>query len=341
MENRSFDHYFGTFPGADGFPRDAQGKIDVCLPDPDQPGICQRPYHDTNTIDQGGPHGEIASTIAIDGGKMDGFVRALEQIGNGCMKHPTSIRARQRTTGPTGSPTSWATTRRGDPELLGVREALHAARPHVRPDRLVDATRAPVPGVGVVGDVPRPERPDELYVGPEVPGRDLGERASSGSRRTADLARTSGATSRGCSTRTASAGRTTWGPGRACAAVRDTLRGSRPRRCRTRCPGSGRCRRPASSSDDPTEHGVLPRRRTGDLPSVSWVMPSDGPRRAPPDNIQDGHVLGHEDRERRDAGSAWESIRDLPHVGRLGRLLRSRGAAGGRRERLGLRVPSW
>ncbi len=25
QENRSFDHYFGTFPGADGFPRDANG----------------------------------------------------------------------------------------------------------------------------------------------------------------------------------------------------------------------------------------------------------------------------------------------------------------------------
>ncbi len=77
MENRSFDHYFGTFPGADGFPRDAQGNIDVCLPDPDDPAICQRPYHDTNTIDQGGPHGEIASTIDINAGKMNGFVRAL------------------------------------------------------------------------------------------------------------------------------------------------------------------------------------------------------------------------------------------------------------------------
>jgi phospholipase C len=57
MENRSFDHYFGTFPGADGFPRDAQGNIDVCLPDPNDASICHRPYHDTNTIDQGGPHG--------------------------------------------------------------------------------------------------------------------------------------------------------------------------------------------------------------------------------------------------------------------------------------------
>src|SRR4029077_17942820 len=35
QENRSFDHYFGTFPGADGYARDANGHIDVCVPDPD------------------------------------------------------------------------------------------------------------------------------------------------------------------------------------------------------------------------------------------------------------------------------------------------------------------
>jgi len=32
QENRSFDHYFGTFPGADGIPRG------VCLPDPHNGG---------------------------------------------------------------------------------------------------------------------------------------------------------------------------------------------------------------------------------------------------------------------------------------------------------------
>ena len=36
QENRSFDHYFGTFPGADGIPTDASGRPKVCLPDPEQ-----------------------------------------------------------------------------------------------------------------------------------------------------------------------------------------------------------------------------------------------------------------------------------------------------------------
>jgi phospholipase C len=106
LENRSFDHYFGTFPGADGFPRDAAGRIDVCVPDPARPGVCHRPFHDRNFFDQAGPHGERSSEISIAGGRMDGFVRALREIGNGCMKpenadYPPCVKARP---GPQGQP---------------------------------------------------------------------------------------------------------------------------------------------------------------------------------------------------------------------------------------------
>ena len=34
QENRSFDHYFGTFPGADGIPRRPDGSFASCVPDP-------------------------------------------------------------------------------------------------------------------------------------------------------------------------------------------------------------------------------------------------------------------------------------------------------------------
>ena len=43
QENRSFDHYFGTYPGANGIPRDTNGVPKVCVPDP-LTGICMRPY---------------------------------------------------------------------------------------------------------------------------------------------------------------------------------------------------------------------------------------------------------------------------------------------------------
>jgi phospholipase C len=103
LENRSFDHYFGTFPGADGIPMNADGRPKVCLPDPVEGG-CHRPYHDTNFIDQGGPHGEVGSEISINGGAMDGFVEARRVIGNGCDKHPDEKPCPQAVDGPQGQP---------------------------------------------------------------------------------------------------------------------------------------------------------------------------------------------------------------------------------------------
>ena len=48
QENRSFDHYFGTFPGADGIPMN-NGVPTVCLPDPTL-GRCVPPFHDSSLI---------------------------------------------------------------------------------------------------------------------------------------------------------------------------------------------------------------------------------------------------------------------------------------------------
>jgi phospholipase C len=78
QENRSFDTYFGTFPGANGLPRDAHGNFTVCVPDP-RAGGCQRPYHDPSDTNAGGPHYHQSAVTDIDGGKMDGFVRSVEQ----------------------------------------------------------------------------------------------------------------------------------------------------------------------------------------------------------------------------------------------------------------------
>jgi phospholipase C len=69
QENRSFDEYFGTYPGVDGFPSG------VCLQGPDSGKPCVKPYHDTNDVNRGGPHGWANSLAAVDGGKMDGFMR--------------------------------------------------------------------------------------------------------------------------------------------------------------------------------------------------------------------------------------------------------------------------
>src|SRR5690349_20016932 len=55
QENRSFDSYFGTYPGADGLPRDAAGAITTCSPDK-LTGKCVSPYHDPSDKNGGGPH---------------------------------------------------------------------------------------------------------------------------------------------------------------------------------------------------------------------------------------------------------------------------------------------
>ena len=54
QENRAFDEYFGTFPGADGIPR-RNGKFTVCVPDPAR-NRCARPFHDPTNRNIGGPH---------------------------------------------------------------------------------------------------------------------------------------------------------------------------------------------------------------------------------------------------------------------------------------------
>src|ERR1700730_10409238 len=47
QENRSFDHYFGTFPGAEGIPMDSSGKPTVCNIDPKANNACVPPDHET------------------------------------------------------------------------------------------------------------------------------------------------------------------------------------------------------------------------------------------------------------------------------------------------------
>ncbi len=73
QENRSFDTYFGTYPGADGIPMQ-NGIPTVCVPDP-QTSQCVEPFHDSADLNHGGPHGEANASADIDGGKMDGFIK--------------------------------------------------------------------------------------------------------------------------------------------------------------------------------------------------------------------------------------------------------------------------
>jgi len=82
QENRSFDSYFGTFPGADGVPM-RDGKPNVCAPDPTN-RACVAPFPDHNDVNFGGPHGAAAARTDAAQGKMNGFERALSGARVGC-----------------------------------------------------------------------------------------------------------------------------------------------------------------------------------------------------------------------------------------------------------------
>jgi phospholipase C len=71
-ENRSFDHYFGTFPGVDGA---TSGKIS------NGSTIALRPAPDIMGFDPG--HDWYSSLTATDSGKMDGFDLLYESNNNG------------------------------------------------------------------------------------------------------------------------------------------------------------------------------------------------------------------------------------------------------------------
>ena len=84
QENRSFDSYFGTYPGADGIPGLAGNPGTVpCVP-AGKSG-CVKPYHDTSLVNGGGPHAKSDGVGDINGGAMNGFVtRADLAEGGAC-----------------------------------------------------------------------------------------------------------------------------------------------------------------------------------------------------------------------------------------------------------------
>jgi phospholipase C len=75
QENRSFDSYFGTYPGADGIPM--QNGVPITgVPDP---VTGQLVYPSLTTTDHpvNGPHGFADAAQDINGGQMNGFLHSL------------------------------------------------------------------------------------------------------------------------------------------------------------------------------------------------------------------------------------------------------------------------
>jgi phospholipase C len=77
QENRSFDNYFGAYPGADGIPGLAgHPGTEPCIPDPGE--ACVHPFHDRYDYNKGGNYFSSNVKAQIDGGKMDGFIPQQE-----------------------------------------------------------------------------------------------------------------------------------------------------------------------------------------------------------------------------------------------------------------------
>ena len=83
QENRSFDSYFGTYPGADGIPMQ-DGKPSVCVNDP-ATTQCVKPYVDHADVNGGGPHNAKNASADVNGGKMNGFIGQAEAGKKGCL----------------------------------------------------------------------------------------------------------------------------------------------------------------------------------------------------------------------------------------------------------------
>ena len=82
QENRSFDSYFGAYPGADGIPM-KNGVPTACVPNP-LTHQCVRPFLDHQDLNGGGPHAQISAAADIDAGRLDGFIKEAANGKKGC-----------------------------------------------------------------------------------------------------------------------------------------------------------------------------------------------------------------------------------------------------------------
>jgi phospholipase C len=112
QENRSFDTYFGTYPGADGIPKN------TCIPNP-RGKKCLKPFVDHLDSNKNEPHGHNGSVGDVDGGKMDGFARIADKLE--CKPKKKCQRDEMAYHAGSDIPNYW-----------GLRPELRAQRPHVR-----------------------------------------------------------------------------------------------------------------------------------------------------------------------------------------------------------------
>ena len=170
QENRSFDHYFGTFPGADGIPTArVPPRSEASTGAPAR--ITTRTSSTREARTTSAPRGSRSTR-----GRWTARSVALRVIGNACRVNPARPGCRQAMPGPNGTP-----------DVMGYHTADEIpnywayAQRYTLQDRMFAPSdswtlaRAPVPGVGMVRDVSQ-LRPDAVPLRPEVPRIQRGRR---------------------------------------------------------------------------------------------------------------------------------------------------------------------
>ena len=146
QENRSFDSYFGTFPGADGIPM-KNGKPTVCVPDPVTKHVCRavrRPRTTSTAAARTARQAARPTSTAARWTASSGRPQSGRRV-------PRPHRSRRCSTPGQNARRDGVPHRERHPELLDLRQGLRPPGPHVRAERLVEPSRAPVPGLGMVG----------------------------------------------------------------------------------------------------------------------------------------------------------------------------------------------
>ena len=98
---------------------------------------------------QEAPTASSVRTIAENGGRMDGFVKALERIGNGCQRQPDVFQCREATRAPGGQPDIMGYHTASEIPNYWAYAKHFVLQDHMfAPESLVDPSLTPVPGVG-------------------------------------------------------------------------------------------------------------------------------------------------------------------------------------------------
>ncbi len=176
QENRSFDQYFGTYPGADGIPTQRRRGVRLVRAEPGERRVREAVPR----------HARPERRRPSRPGRLDRRHRRREdgRLRPAARRTPRS-RAASRTR-PTRSARSAAMNpdvmgyHDGErhPELLGVRAELRPPGPHVRAERVVEPPGPPLHGLGVVGEVHEARRSLQLRQRAPEPGAAAGPEAA-------------------------------------------------------------------------------------------------------------------------------------------------------------------